>query len=472
MNLSELFIRRPVMTTTIMAAMLFFGVIAYRNLPVSALPQVDFPTISVSASLPGADPDTMASSVATPLEKQFSSIEGLRTMNSTSTQGRTTINLQFDLSRKIDAAAMDVQAAITRASGILPPNMPSPPTFSKVNPAERPIYYLVLYSDGMPMYKVNDYAETMVSNALSMVPGVAQVLNYSQQKFTVRVSINPDLLAAKRIGVNEVRDAVVAQNVNLPLGVLDGKYQTRTLKASGQLMDARAYDPIIVSYVEGQPVRLDEVATVENSVYANKVFCYYNGQQCVALAVQRQPGSNTIKIVDDIEKLMPSIRSSLPPTVSLDVVYDMSQSIRASVDDVKLTLVLAIILVVVVVFIFLRNVAATIIASIAIPLSIVFTFAVMSVLGFSLDNLSLMALVLSVGFVVDDAIVVLENVVRHLEMGKTPFQAALDGVKEIVFTIISMTSSLAIVFVPIMFMSGITSVPTFIEDILLRDCLH
>lgn len=455
MNLSELFIRRPVMTTTIMAAMLFFGVIAYRNLPVSALPQVDFPTISVSASLPGADPDTMASSVATPLEKQFSSIEGLRTMNSTSTQGRTTINLQFDLSRKIDAAAMDVQAAITRASGILPPNMPSPPTFSKVNPAERPIYYLVLHSDAMPMYKVNDYAETMVSNALSMVPGVAQVLNYSQQKFTVRVSINPDLLAAKRIGVNEVRDAVVAQNVNLPLGVLDGKYQTRTLKASGQLMDARAYDPIIVSYVEGQPVRLDEVATVENSVYANKVFCYYNGQQCVALAVQRQPGSNTIKIVDDIEKLMPSIRSSLPPTVSLDVVYDMSQSIRASVDDVKLTLVLAIILVVVVVFIFLRNVAATIIASIAIPLSIVFTFGVMSVLGFSLDNLSLMALVLSVGFVVDDAIVVLENVVRHLEMGKTPFQAALDGVKEIVFTIISMTSSLAIVFVPIMFMSGI-----------------
>lgn len=443
------------MTTIIMVAMIFFGFMAYRNLPVSALPQVDFPTISVSASLPGADPETMASSVATPLEKQFSSIDGLRTMNSTSSQNRTTINLQFDLSRKIDAAAMDVQAAITRASGLLPPNMPSPPSFSKVNPAERPIYYLVLHSDAMPLYRVNDYAETYVSNAISMVPGVAQVLNYSQQKFTVRVYVNPDLLAAKKIGINEVKNAIVSQNVNLPLGTLDGKYETRTLKASGQLMDAKDYDPIIVSYVEGQPVRLDEVAKAQNSVYADKVACYYNGKKCVALAVQRQPGSNTIKIVDDIEKMMTSIRASLPPTVELEVVYDMSQSIRASIDDVKLTLVLAVALVIIVVFIFLRNIAATFIASIAIPLSIIFTFAVMYMFGFSLDNLSLMALVLSVGFVVDDAIVVLENIVRHLEMGEKPFHAAVEGVKEIVFTIVSMTSSLAIVFVPIMFMSGI-----------------
>ncbi len=321
MSVTELFIRRPVMTTTIMVAMIFFGVIGYLNLPVSALPQVDFPTISVSASLPGADPETMASSVATPLEKQFSSIEGLRTMNSRSSQGTTTINLQFDLSRKIDAAAMDVQAAISKASGLLPPNMPSPPTFSKVNPAERPIYYLVLHSDAMPLYKVNDYAETFVSNSLAMIPGVAQVLNYSQQKFTVRVYINPDLLAAKHIGVNDVKKAIVAQNVNLPLGTLDGKYQTRTLKASGQLMDAKAYDPIIVSYVEGQPVRLDEIARVENSAYADKVFCYYKGKKCVALAVQRQPGSNTIRIVDDIEKMMPAIRASLPPTLNLEVVY-------------------------------------------------------------------------------------------------------------------------------------------------------
>jgi hydrophobic/amphiphilic exporter-1 (mainly G- bacteria), HAE1 family len=455
MNITELFVRRPVMTTTVMVAMIFFGAIGYLKLPVSALPQVDFPTISVSATLPGADPETMASSVATPLEKQFSSIEGLRTMNSSSAQSKTTINLQFDLSRKIDAAAMDVQAAITRASGLLPPNMPSPPTFSKVNPAEKPIYYMVLHSDAMPMYKVNDYAETFVSNALSMIPGVAQVLNYSQQEFTVRVYINPDLLAIKQIGVNEVRNAIISQNVNLPLGTLDGKNETRTLKASGQLMDAKAYEPIIVSYVEGQPVRLDEIAKVENSVYADKVFCYYNGKRCVALAIQRQPGSNTISIVDDIEKMMPTIRASLPPTVELEAVYDMSKSIRASVDDVKLTLLLAVFLVVIVVFIFLRSISATFIASIAIPLSIVFTFAIMYIFGFSLDNLSLMALVLSVGFVVDDAIVVLENVVRHLEMGKKPFQAAVDGAKQIVFTIISMTSSLAIVFVPIMFMAGI-----------------
>lgn len=455
MNLTELFIRRPVMTTTIMVAMIFFGVIGYINLPVSALPQVDFPTLSVQAVLPGADPETIASSLATPLEKQFSAIEGLRTMNSTSSQGRTTINLQFDLSRNIDAASMDVQAAITKAGGVLPPNMPSPPTFTKVNPAERPIYYMVMYSDAMPLYKVNDYAETFVSNSLSMIPGVAQVINYSQQKFTVRVYINPDLLAAKQIGINEVTRAIVAQNVNLPLGTLDGKYQTRTLKASGQLMDAKAYDPVIVSYVQGQPVRLDEVATVKNSVYADKVYCYYNGKKCVALAVQRQPGSNTIDIVDNIQKTMPSIRANLPPTVKLEVVYDMSQSIRDSVHDVKMTLILAVILVIIVVFIFLRNVSATFIASIAIPLSIVFTFAVMYMFGFSLDNLSLMALVLSVGFVVDDAIVVLENVVRHLEMGKKPFQAAVDGAKQIVFTIISMTSSLAIVFVPIMFMAGI-----------------
>ncbi|AFM25328.1 efflux RND transporter permease subunit [Desulfomonile tiedjei] len=455
MGIIELFVRRPVLTITIMVAMIFFGILGYVKLPVAALPQVDFPTLSVSASLPGADPETMASSVATPLEKQFSSIEGLRTMNSSSSQGTTTINLQFDLSRRIDAAAMDVQAAISRASGLLPPNMPSPPTFYKINPAEHPIYYMVIHSDAMPLYKVNDYAETIVSNSLAVVPGVAQVINYSQQKFTVRIRVNPDLLAAKHISVDEITNAVSSQNVNLPLGTLDGKHQTRTLKASGQLMNAKAYEPIIVSYVEGQPVRLDEVATVEDSIYADKIACYYAGKKCVALAIQRQPGSNTISIVDEIERVMPSIRAALPPTVQLEVVYDMSESIRASVDDVKLTLVLAIVLVVLVVFIFLRNVSATIIASIAIPLSIVSTFIVMYLSGFSLDNLSLMALVLSVGFVVDDAIVVLENIVRHLEMGKKPFQAALDGAKEIVFTIVSMTSSLAVVFTPIMFMAGI-----------------
>ncbi|MFH0822718.1 MAG: efflux RND transporter permease subunit, partial [Pseudomonadota bacterium] len=455
MNLTELFIRRPVMTLTIMAAMVFFGVLGYVHLPVAALPQVDFPTISVTADLPGANPDTMASSVATPLEKQFSTIQGLRSLNSTSSQGHSTINLQFDLSRNIDAAAMDVQSAITRAGGLLPPNMPNPPTFQKVNPAERPIYYMVMNSDAVPLYKVDEYAESIVSNTLSTVPGVAQVLNYSRQKFTVRVHLNPDLMASRQISFNEVKNAITSQNVNLPLGTLNGKHGTRTLKASGQLMEAKEYDPIIVSYVEGQPVRLGDIARVENSVYADKVSCYYKGKRCVALAVQRQPGSNTIEIVDNIEKLLPGIRAALPPTVNLEIVYDMSESIRASVDDVKMTLVLAVILVIIVVFIFLRNVAATFIASMAIPLSIVFTFAVMQMFGFSLDNLSLMALVLSVGFVVDDAIVVLENVVRHLEMGKKPFQAAIDGARQIVFTVISMTSSLAVVFLPIMFMSGV-----------------
>ncbi|MEW6350527.1 MAG: efflux RND transporter permease subunit [Thermodesulfobacteriota bacterium] len=455
MSKTELFIRRPVLTTTILASMMFAGVIGYLNLPVAALPQVDFPTLAVNASLPGADPETIAASVATPLEKQFSTIQGLRTMSSTSSAGTTRITLQFDLTRSIDAAAMDVQAAITTASGLLPPNMPSPPSFQKVNPAERPIYYMAMYSDAMPLYKVNEYATTYVSNVLSTIPGVAQVVNYSQQKFTVRVHVDPNLLAAKNISLTQVKDAIVSQNVNLPLGTLDGKDRTHTVKASGQLMEAKEYAPIIVSYVEGQPVRLDDVAKVENSVYADKITCYYKGKRCIALAVQRQPGSNTIDIVDHIEKMMPTIRASLPPTVGLDVIYDMSESIRESADDVKFTLVLAVIMVVVVVFIFLRNLSATFIASVAIPLSIVFTFAVMYFLKFSLNNLSLMALVLCVGFVVDDAIVVLENVFRHLESGKKPFQAAIDGARQIVFTIVSMTSSLAVVFVPIVFMAGI-----------------
>ncbi len=455
MNKTELFIRRPVLTTTILASMIFAGILGYVNLPVAALPQVDFPTLAVNAALPGADPETMAASVATPLEKQFSTIQGLRTMSSTSALGSTTITLQFDLTRNIDAAGMDVQAAITAAGGLLPPDMPSPPTFQKVNPAERPIYYMAMYSEAMPLYKVNEYAETYVSNVLSTIPGVAQVVNYSRQKFTVRVHVDPQLLAAKNISLAEVKNSIVAQNVNLPLGTLDGTHQTRTIKASGQLMDAKQYEPIIVSYVEGQPVRLDEVAKVENSVYADKITCYYKGKRCIALAVQRQPGSNTINIVDNIQKMMPTIRASLPPTVHLDVIYDMSESIRGSVDDVKFTLLLAVIMVVVVVFIFLRNVSATFIASIAIPLSIMFTCAVMYFLKFSLNNLSLMALVLCVGFVVDDAIVVLENVFRHLESGKKPFQAAVDGARQIVFTIVSMTSSLAVVFVPIVFMAGI-----------------
>ncbi len=455
MSITEIFIRRPVLSTTVMIAMVVFGAIGYVSLPVSNLPQVEYPTIQVIAGLPGAGPDTIASSVATPLERQFSAIEGLKSMNSTSRLGMTSISLQFNLSRNIDSAAMDVQAAISRASGDLPTNMPSPPTFQKVNPSDVPIYYLIMSSDAMPLYKVTDYARTFVTDSLTTVPGVAQVLDYSEQKFTVRVRMDPEELAAREISFNDVERAIVGENVKLPLGTLDGKVRSRTVNTSGQLMDAEAYKSIIVSYIDGQPVRLGQLGTVENSVLNNKATSFYNGKPCVALGVNRQPGTNTVEIVDEIEKRLPAIRASLPPTVKLTILYDMSQSIRKSIDDVKFTLILAILLVVVVVYLFLRSVMATFVAGVAIPLSIVFTFAVMYLWGFSLDNLSLMALVLAVGFVVDDAIVVLENVVRHMQMGKKPFQAAIDGSREILFTIISMTSSLAVVFVPIMFMAGI-----------------
>lgn len=455
MNLTELFIRRPVMTTTLMVAMVFFGVMGYISLPVASLPEVDYPTISVTAELPGADPETMASSIATPLEREFTDINGLRSMSSTSKLGSTTITLQFDLSRNIDAAAMDVQASISKAGGNLPSNMPNPPTFQKVNPSEYPIYYLVMWSEAMPIYRVTEYARTFVMDGLATVPGVAQVMDYSQQQFTVRVRVNPDLLAARQIGIHDVKKAIVSQNVNLPLGTLDGTFRTRTLKASGQLMDAKAYEPIIISRVNNQPVRLGDIATVKNSVFEDKVTTYFNGKKAIVLAVNRQPGSNTVEIVNEIQKRLPSIRASLPPVVHLEMIYDRSASIRASLEDVKFTLVLAVSLVVVVVFIFLRSMAATFVASIAIPLSIIFTFSIMYLFGFSIDNISLMAMVLAVGFVVDDAIVVLENIVRHMQMGKKPFQAAIDGSREIVFTIFSMTSSLAVVFVPITFMAGI-----------------
>ncbi len=421
----------------------------------SNLPQVEYPTIAVSAELPGADPETVASSVATPLEREFSAIDGIRSMSSASSFGGTTITLQFDLSRDVDSASTDVQAAISRAGGDLPANMPSPPMFSKVNPSELPIYYLIMSSDAMPLYKVTDYAHTFVTDSLTTIPGVAQVQDFSQQKFTVRVRLDPEVLAAREIGIDEVANAVTAHNVNLPTGSLDGKDRSRTVKTSGQLEKAKDYESIIVSYKNGEPVRLGRLGRAENSVMNVKVACYFNGKPCVALAVNRQPGTNTVDIVNRIEKRLPTIRAQLPPTVKLEVMYDMSQSIRKSIGDVKMTLVLAIILVVIVVFLFLRSLYATLVASIAIPVSVVSTFAFMYFRGFSLDNLSLMALVLAVGFVVDDAIVVLENVVRHVQMGKKPFQAAIDGSREIVFTIVSMTTSLAVVFVPIMFMSGI-----------------
>jgi HAE1 family hydrophobic/amphiphilic exporter-1 len=454
-NIAGIFIRRPVMTTLVMLGILLFGAMGYRLLAVSDLPNVDFPTINVSAGLLGASPETMASSVATPLEKQFSTIAGLDSMSSTSTLGSTSITLQFALSRSIDAAAQDVQAAITRVSGQLPPEMPSPPTYSKVNPADSPILYLALTSPTLPLSTVDEYGETLMAQRISTVSGVAQVMVFGAQKYAVRVQLDPNALASRGIGIDEVRQAISSANVNLPTGTLYGSHQVFTVQATGQLQDAAAYRPIIVAYRNGSPVRLDELGRVINGVQNDKTASWSNGVRGVILAIQRQPGTNTVEVVDSIRSLLPTFRAQMPASVSMDVIYDRSESIRESVDDVKFTLVLTVCLVVLVIFLFLRNISATVIPSLALPMSIVGTFAVMYLLGYTLDNLSLMALTLSVGFVVDDAIVILENIVRHMEMGKKPMAAALDGSREIGFTIVSMTISLAAVFIPVLFMGGI-----------------
>jgi HAE1 family hydrophobic/amphiphilic exporter-1 len=455
MNIAEIFIRRPVMTALVMAAILLFGIAGYRLLPVSDLPNVDFPTIQVSASLPGANPDTMASAVATPLEKQFSTIAGISSMNSTSALGLTNITLQFDLSRSIDGAAQDVQAAITGAASQLPPNMPSPPTFNKVNPADQPILYLAISSSTLPLYKVDEYAETLIAQQISMVNGVAQVGVFGSQKYAVQVQFDPKALATRQIGIDEVATAVQKANVNMPTGTLYGPHQAYTVQANGQLTNAAAYRPIIVAYRNGSPVRLNEVGRVVDSVQNDKLASWYNNTRAIVLSIQRQPGTNTVEVVDAIKKLLPRFRSQIPPSVSLNTLYDRSVSIRDSVNDVKFSLFLAICLVVLVIFLFLRNVSATLIPSIALPMSIVGTFAAMYELGYTVDNLSLMALTLSVGFVVDDAIVMLENIVRHMEMGEGVMQAALAGSREISFTILSMTLSLAAVFLPVLLMGGI-----------------
>ncbi len=453
--MTELFIRRPVMTTLVMLAILLFGVMGYRSLPVSDLPNVDFPTILVTASLPGASPDTMASSVATPLEKQFSTIAGLDSMNSSSGLGLTQITLTFALDRNIDAAAQDVQAMITKAAPQLPQNMPTPPSYQKVNPADQPILYLSLSSPTQPLSLVDEYAETFISQRISMVSGVAQVQVFGSQKYAVRVRVDPDALASRGVGIDEVERAIEQGNVNLPTGILQGPRQAFTVETAGQLMDAAAYRPLVVAYRGGSAVRLRDVGEVVDSVENDKVASWYNDTRAVVLAILRQPGTNTVEVVNSVRKLLPSLRAAIPPSVNVAVLYDRSASIRDSVNDVKFTLVLAICLVVLVIFLFLRNVSATVIPSLALPFSIVGTFALMAVLGYSLDNLSLMALTLSVGFVVDDAIVMLENVVRHMEGGEGVLDAALNGSKEIGFTILSMTLSLAVVFVPVMFMGGV-----------------
>jgi hydrophobic/amphiphilic exporter-1 (mainly G- bacteria), HAE1 family len=455
MNIAETFIERPVATTLLVLSILIFGVMGYRLLPVSDLPMVDFPTIQVNAGLPGASPETMAASVATPLEKQFSTIAGVTSISSSNSQGSTSITLQFDLSRSIDAAAQDVQSMIARAQRSLPPGMPSPPSFQKVNPADSPVLFLTLSSSTLPLSQLDRYAQNLLAQRLSMVTGVAQVNVFGSQKFAVRVDADPLQLASRQIGIDQVAQAIAASNVNRPTGTLYGPDRNFVLQASGQLLTAESYDDIVVAWRNGSPVRLNEVAHVYAGVENERNAGWYNGARTIYLAVQRQPGTNTVEVVDRIKELLPDLEQQLPASVQLRVRSDRSIPIRESVDDVKFTLLLTVCLVVLVIFLFLRNISATIIPSLALPFSIVGTFTVMYVLGYSLDNLSLMALTLSVGFVVDDAIVMLENIVRHMEMGKPRLQAALDGSKEIAFTIVSMTLSLAAVFIPVLFMGGV-----------------
>ena len=454
MSISELFIKRPIATTLVMLAICLFGIMAYRLLPISDLPNIDRPVLNVSASLPGANPETMAASVATPLERQFSQIAGLASMNSVSSLGNTQITLEFELTRDIDAAAQDVQAAISKTLGQLPRDMPNPPTYSKNNPSDQPVLYMNVRSSTLPLSTVNEYADTLIAQRLSMVSGVAQVQIRGAQKFAVRIQLDPKALAQRQLGIDEVMTAVQQANVNMPTGSLEGTQRAYTLETNGQLTNAKAYRPVIVAYRDGQPVRLGELGRIYNSVENEKSASWRNDDRTITLMVVRQPGSNTVQVVDDIKTLLGNIKRELPASVNLDVMFDRSTSIRHSVEDVKFTLWLTIGLVILVIFIFLRSFSATIIPSLALPMSIIGAFTVMYLLDFSLNNLSLMALTLSVGFVVDDAIVMLENIVRHVEHGESRMQAALRGSREIGFTILSMTISLAAVFIPVLFMGG------------------
>jgi HAE1 family hydrophobic/amphiphilic exporter-1 len=454
MNFADLFIKRPITTTLIVLGITVFGVMSYQLLPVSDLPTVDFPNIQVNASLPGASPETMASSVALPLEKQFATIAGLNSVNSTSTQGSTNISLQFDLDRNIDAAAADVQAMIARAARQLPPQMPSPPSYQKVNPGDQPVIFFSLRSQTLPLSTVNEYAET-IGQRISMVSGVAQVQLFGAAKYAVRVDLDPRRLSARGIGIDEVATAIQGANANLPTGTMYGPDRAFTVIANGQLMRAAAYGPVVIAYRNGNPVRLSEVARVYDGIEQDKSANFFRGMRNINLAIQKQPGTNVVAVVDSIRTLLPTFREQLPPSILLEERTDRSQSIRESVHDVKMTLWITFILVVTVIFIFLRSVTATIISSLTLPVTMAATFAVMYMMNFSLDNLSLMALTLSVGFVVDNTIVMLENIVRHMEMGKTPMRASFEGSKEVAFTIVAMTVSLVAIFIPVLFMGGL-----------------
>ena len=455
MNLPELCIRRPVMTTLLMLALLVFGIAAYPKLAVNELPNVDYPTIRVTASLPGASPEVMASAVATPLEAQLSTIPGVDAMNSSSSSDVTSITLTFELSRNIDAAAQDVQSAISAAQYQLPPGMPTPPILRKVNPADAPVLLLAMTSHTLPPSQLDEYAQTQLAQRLSMIDGVADVHVYGATKYAVRISIDPDRLAAAGIGIDQVQQAVTDANVNQATGTLYGPSQQFQVRTQGQLLRAAPYNDIALAWRNGAPVRLGDVGRAYDGVQNDQVASWYKHDRSVLLAIQRQPGTNTVEMIDRIKAVLPSFIAGLPPSVKLDVLYDRSQSILSSVTDVQFTLLLAGVLVVLVIYLFLGNLSATLIPAVTLPLTVAGTFGAMYLLNYSLDNLSLLALTLAVGFVVDDAIVMLENIVRHVEAGLDPHTAALKGADEIGFTILSMTASLIAVFIPVMFMGGI-----------------
>jgi HAE1 family hydrophobic/amphiphilic exporter-1 len=455
MNISGPFIKRPVMTCLVMAALVIAGLFGYAVLPVSELPNVDFPTINVQANLPGADPETMASAVATPLENAFASVNGLDNMTSRSSQGNTNITLQFRLDRNIDSAAQDVQAAISGVLRRLPHAMPNPPTLRKNDPSSQPIFFVSLYSDTVPISKVDQYARSLLATQLSTLDGVAQVGIFGQARFAVRIQADPAALAARHMSLLDLVTAANATNTNQASGTLNGPTKNSIIRAEGQLDNAEAFRKQVIAYRDGAAVTFGDVAKVVDSFENVRSIDWLNDERAVTVAVQRQPDSNTMAIVDNINKVLPRFAAQLPAGIKMKVFYDRSQTIRAAVNDVQLTLLIAAVLVVLVIFLFLRKISATIIPSLTLPIAVIGTFAGMSILGFNLDNLSLMALTLSVGFVVDDAIVMLENIVRHVEAGETPYQAALRGSAEIGFTILSMTISLAAVFIPILFMGGI-----------------
>ena len=459
MNFSEVFIRRPIATSLLMLAIALFGVLSYQALPVSDLPNVDFPSLSVSASLPGANPETMASSVATPLERQFTSIAGLDSMVSVNSLGSSQITLQFDLTRDIDGAEVDVETAIAACTPLLPPGMPNPPSFRKSNPADYPVMMIAVSSPTLPMWKLDEAAETTIAQRISQVSGVSQVMVWGSSKFAVRVQVDPEKLAANKIGLNEVETALQNWNVNIPTGTLYGPYQAYNVQATGQLMNADGFRSAVVAWRNGVPVRLGQVANVIDSVEEDKntsmFFDKTGSRHAINLMVMKQPGANTIETTDQIKKLLPTLQAQVPPSVQLKIRSDRSKTIREAFHDIKITMAATMILVILVIFLFLRNASATMIPAMALPFSIVGTFAVMYLLNYSLDNYSLMALILCVGFVVDDAIVMLENVVRHLERGEGAMESAFRGSREISFTIVSMTISLAAVFIPVLFMSGL-----------------